>query len=235
MIRPTSLLLALALLGSGCGDRDVPAAELGQDRFSDPRVSTSHFNTFTCATCHVVDAAAKVVPEGRFDPGYNLAGAATRSSWWGGGETTLLSAINVCIKQFMGGRALTRDEVAARELDAYLEAHPTTDTAPASFTIERMVGPLADIKGEATRGADVYQKSCYRCHGEAHSAKGRSSTIASIIPEASISSFHELARDVTVEKIRHGRFFNVGGLMPFYTKEAMTDQTIADILAYLGL
>ena len=44
-----------------------------------------------------------------------------------------------------------------------------------------------------------------------------------------------LARDVTVEKIRHGRFFNISGIMPFYTVEAISDQTVADLLAYMGL
>jgi thiosulfate dehydrogenase len=38
-----------------------------------------------------------------------------------------------------------------------------------------------------------------------------------------------------VEKVRHGRFFNIGGVMPFYTAEALSDQTIADILSHMGL
>jgi hypothetical protein len=45
----------------------------------------------------------------------------------------------------------------------------------------------------------------------------------------------DLARSVTVEKVRHGLFINIGGVMPFYTQEAMSDQTVADILVYMGL
>jgi thiosulfate dehydrogenase len=228
---------ALCLLSfAACGDRQVPASELGQDRFSDPKVSTSRFNAFSCATCHVVDAAAGPVVSGRLDPGYNLAGAATRGSWWGGGEISLLDAINVCVREFMGGRSLTRDEDAARELDAYLEAHPSSAAAgPAPFTVVRAVGPLADVAGDATRGHDAYHQACGRCHGELHTAAGHLPGVAVKIPDETVLNFPGQGRDVTVEKVRHGRFFNVGGLMPFYSAEAMSNQTLADIMAYMGL
>jgi thiosulfate dehydrogenase len=231
-------LIVLCLLTAslaGCGDDKVPAAEFGKDRFADRKVSTSRFNTFSCTSCHVVDAAAPLVVAGRFDPGYNLAGAATRGSWWGGGSTTLLDAINVCVKEFMGGAPLVRDSEVARQLDAYLEASTPMTPGPAPFGFVRITSALADQKGDATRGAEAYQKACYRCHGEAHSWKGHSTPAATPIPESSISTFGAEARAVTVEKIRHGRFINIGGVMPFYTSEAMSDQTVADILVYMGL
>jgi thiosulfate dehydrogenase len=231
-------LLSLCLLAAslaGCGEDKVPAADFGKDRFSDRKISTSRFNSFSCATCHVVDAALPAVAEGRFDSGYNLAGATTRGSWWGGGATTLLDAINVCVKEFMGGAPLARDSDDARQLDAYLEQGAPAMGTPAKFSFVRITTPLAELKGEATRGSQAYQKACYRCHGEAHTWKGHSTSAASVIPEASISSFGDQARAVTVEKIRHGRFINIGGIMPFYTAEAMTDQTVADILVYMGL
>jgi thiosulfate dehydrogenase len=172
-------LLCLPLLA--CGDDHVLAAEFGHDRFGDPKLSTSSHNTFSCATCHVVDKAAPLVA-GHLDPGYNLAGAPTRGSWWGKGETTLLDAINVCMKEFMGGRALTRDEETTRQLDAYLEANTPPTGTPAPFTLIRAITPLSAIKGDATRGRDAYQKACYRCHGEAHSGNGRSTPAALPIP-----------------------------------------------------
>jgi thiosulfate dehydrogenase len=227
------LCLLTASLLAGCGDDKVPAAELGKDRFSDPKVSTSRFNTFTCATCHAVDPGAAPVVPGRLDAGYNLAGAATRGSWWGGGSTTLLDAINVCVKEFMGGAPLVRDSDATRELDALLEGSPANGPAP--FTFVRITTPLAELKGDAAHGADVYQKACYRCHGEAHTWKGHSSPAAVAIPESSITTFGAEARAVTIEKVRHGRFINIGGIMPFYTAEAMSDQTVADLMVYMGL
>jgi thiosulfate dehydrogenase len=229
------LLCSLAALLAGCGDDKVPAAEFGQDRFADHKVSTSHFNTFSCATCHVVDPAAPSVVPGRLDSGYNLAGAATRTSWWGGGSTTLLDAINVCVTEFMGGAALAKDSDAARQLDAYLEGPPVM-TGPAKYTFVRITTPLAELKGDATRGAEAYQKACHRCHGDAHTWQGHTTSAATVIPESSITTFGmDLARSVTVEKVRHGLFINIGGVMPFYTQEAMSDQTVADILVYMGL
>jgi thiosulfate dehydrogenase len=233
-MRLLSFLLTAALL-AGCGDEKVPAAELGKDRFADPKVSTSRFNPFSCASCHVVDPASPAVVPGRLDSGYNLAGVGTRGSWWGGGSTTLLDAINVCVKEFMGGAPLTRDQDAARELDAYLEAGAPAMTMPAPFTFVRVTTPLAELKGDATRGAEAYQKACHRCHGEVHTWKGHSTALAVVLPESSISTFGNDARAVTVEKIRHGRFINIGGVMPFYTAEAMSDQAVADILVFMGL
>jgi thiosulfate dehydrogenase len=236
MRRLSLLLLTTALLGA-CGDREVPAAELGRDRFGDPEVSTSSYNTFSCATCHVVDPAAPVVVPGRLDPGYNLAGAPTRGGWWGGGSTTLLDAINVCIKEFMGGRPLGRDTDDARQLDAYLEASSAPAGMPAMFSFVRTATPLTEVSGDAARGKEAYQKACYRCHGEIHTWNGHSAPTAVVLPESTKERFkgEGEARWVTVEKIRHGRFINIGGVMPFYTKEAMSDQTIADILAHMGL
>jgi thiosulfate dehydrogenase len=233
MSRICSFLLMAAWLGA-CGDREVPATEFGRERFVDPKVSTSRFNQFSCATCHAVDPAAPAVVPGRLDPGYNLAGAPTRGGWWGGGSTTLLDAINVCIKEFMGGGPLARDSEAARQLDAYLESVPGP-MMPAEFSFVRSATALSELKGDATRGADGYQKACYRCHGEVHTWKGHSSNTAVVLPESTINTFKELAREVTVEKIRHGRFINIGGVMPFYTREAMSDQTVADILTFMGL
>ena len=232
-MKAPQLLLLLPVLTAACGNRDVPAADFGRDRFSDPKVSTSHFNTFSCATCHAVDPAAPTVVPGRFDAGYNLAGAPTRGAWWGNGETTLLDAINVCIREFMGGRELTKDDDAARQLDAYLETDAPSPNMPAPFTIVRAIGPVA--QGDATRGHDAYQKACYRCHGEPHTWVGHSTAAAVLIPESTLATFTTQARAVTIEKIRHGRFFNIGGIMPLYSVEAMSDATVSDILAYLGL
>jgi thiosulfate dehydrogenase len=233
-MRSIFFLLTAALL-AGCGDQKVPAAELGKDRFADHKVSTSKFNTFSCASCHVVEAGGPMVVPGRFDSGYNLAGAATRGSWWGGGSTTLLDAINVCVREFMGGAPLVKDSDPARELDAYLESVAPAMPAPAPFTFVRIVTALDDLKGDAARGGDIYQKACYRCHGEAHTWKGHSTSAATVIPESSISTFGAQARAVTVEKVRHGRFINIGGIMPFYTAETMNDQAVADLMVYMGL
>jgi thiosulfate dehydrogenase len=47
--------------------------------------------------------------------------------------------------------------------------------------------------------------------------------------------FGAQSRAVVVEKVRHGKFFNLAGVMPFYAAETLSDAELADILAYLGL
>jgi thiosulfate dehydrogenase len=35
--------------------------------------------------------------------------------------------------------------------------------------------------------------------------------------------------------VRHGQFFGVGGNMPLFTREALSDSDLGAIVAYLGL
>lgn len=236
---PAALIGAWLLTGlAGCGDREVPAAELGARLFQDPAVSTSRLNRFSCATCHSVVPGAPAVVPGRFDSGYNLAAAAARPSWWGGYATSLLGAMNVCIEEFMGGRALQPGDDGARQIGAYLAEQAPPDPQPAApFTIVRAVTPLDGMAGDAARGGAIYAASCQRCHGGAHNGAGRLDATVSIVPEDTQRAFPMpgQARFATVEKLRHGRFFNIGGVMPLYSVEALSDTDVADLLAYLGL
>jgi thiosulfate dehydrogenase len=229
-------LLLVATFGIGCGDREIPAAELGSRLFASPAVSTSRFNHFACSTCHTVSADGGPVVRGRWDAGYNLAGVAGRPSWWGGASLELLDAMNDCIELFMGGRRLTAADDSARQLGAYLAANSPPGPQPAApLTIVRVVTPLADLVGHAENGALIYTASCARCHGAPHSGSGRLDSSVSVLPEDTLHFFPTNARAAFVEKIRHGRFFNIGGVMPFYSVEAMTDAEVADVLAYIGL
>ena len=227
------ILLAASLIVLGCGGtQTVAAANIGERQFSNPALSTSPFNTFSCATCHQVAKS----PMARNDPGYNLYGVLHRPSWWGGYETTLIDAVNSCMASFMGGRALAPDEDSARELYEYLAANGPDSPAPGlPLTVVKDVTELTNLSGDKTRGKNVYDRSCRRCHGEPHSGSGRLSTKVSIIPEDTVAAFPTNARLVAVEKVRHGKFFNIGGIMPLYSAESISDQEIADILAYIGL
>lgn len=228
------------VLAAGC-HREQPASELGRQLFSDPNVSTSPFNVFSCATCHQVGLTAPSFPDGgahfgRIDPGYDLFDVVHRPSWWGGYETRLLDALNYCIVEFMGGRALLAADGQARELYEYLNQNsPDNPAAALPLTVVRNVTGLLTLSGDSGRGQDIFQRSCQRCHGAVHTGAGRLSSRVSVIPEDTIAAFPTSARAVVVEKVRHGKFFNIGGIMPLYSAEAISDQEIADVLAYFGL
>jgi thiosulfate dehydrogenase len=229
--------LALALLASaGCGEGEVPAADFGEELFQDARLSESDFNDFSCATCH----AATPTPEGgKLYAGYSLHNAAFRQSWWGGYETRLLDAVNACYMQFMRGvTPLTEDDPKSRALYEYLvRISPERDAAALPFTVVKDITEVA--RGDAGRGAEVYRAACQECHGEAHSGKDRITTLAPVLPEVTAEYgklFPNVAPSlVVIEKVRHGRFFGVGGTMPPYSREALSDADLGALLTYLGL
>src|SRR5262249_5495255 len=158
-----------------------------------------------------------------------------RPSWWSGDKTTLLDAMNYCLVEFMGGASLDATDPRARELFEYLESVSPDATAPAlKYTVVKNIEELDQYKFTATavRGRDVYSRACRGCHGEPHSGDDRVGGKTTIIPEdtingpvcnpkmnPSVTDPLSCARTVVVEKVRHGKFFNIGGTMPLYYAE----------------
>jgi thiosulfate dehydrogenase len=93
--------------------------------------------------------------------------------------------------------------------------------------------------GDATRGAELYRRACQYCHGEVHTGAGNILDRKVILPEAT-DEYDTIFKGVphglvVTEVVRHGRFFGVGGSMPFMTTELLSDADLGDILAFLGL
>jgi thiosulfate dehydrogenase len=221
--------LVIAALAAGCGSR--PAVDYGRALFDDPSVSTAASNPFKCSTCHQVVATAT-----ELRPGYTLHDAASRPSWWGGNVATLLDATNQCVTQFMRGRALAPDDEKGRALYVYLASESPDATAP--LLPLTVVQNIVDVKsGDSGRGLEAYQQACAGCHGAPHTGNGRISTAASIIPDETLAMHGTNpttgARPVVTEKVRHGKFFNIGGNMPLFSVEALSDAQLGDVLAYL--
>jgi thiosulfate dehydrogenase len=142
--------------------------------------------------------------------------------------------MNVCVKDFMGGAPLTEEDERARALEAYLlDVEGGAVAWP--MTIVKNIDALASTAGDNRRGAEAYARSCRGCHGDPRTGKGRSDARTSVIPEDTLRAYPTQARAVVVEKVRHGRYFNIGGRMPPYSLEALGDGDLVDILAYLGL
>lgn len=227
-------LLSFVVIGCGlpaCGPQ--PAAERGQELAGDPRFSPSPSNLFACTTCH---ATAESDKSGRLLPGHTLVGAASRPTYWNGGLSYLLDAVNQCLVDFMRGEKLAPENPDGRALLAFLRS---IDAAP-SAALPCTVVPNIDATylgslppGDAGRGAGLYVAACRPCHGEPHTGKDRIGARASIIPEDTINSFGSQARAVTAEKVRHGRYFGISGSMPFYCQELLSDGNLSDLLAYL--
>ena len=227
------------LLLAACGP--TPARERGEELFSDPGFSASKSNPFSCATCHGTRQGSE--PDGDPDrvlPGYALAGAARRPAWWGGSYGTLLDAVNECYVSFMRGAALDAKNEDGLALLVYLESISPPGTEQSAALPLSVVKDIADVpNGDAARGAATYAQSCASCHGQIHSGEGRLSSLIARLPDDTIRDFGSDpktgARAVAIEKARHGRYFGIGGNMPLYPIEALSDAQLGDILAYLGL
>jgi thiosulfate dehydrogenase len=223
--------LVVVLLAAGCGSR--PAVDEGRALFSDATLSTAASNPFSCSTCHETGATAV-----KTLPGYTMHDAAVRAAWWGGTVTTLLDATNQCITQFMRGKALAPDDDNGRALFVYLQSlapDPSADVLPLTVTQN-----IVDVpSGDPARGKMWWDQGCGNCHGAPHTGDGRISDVASLVPDDSIAAHGTSAtmgaRPVVIEKVRHGKFFNVGGNMPLFSLEALSDAQLGDILAYLEM
>ena len=228
-MRPAALA-ALAVAAAACGP--LPARDFGAQLFSDPAFSGSAFNAWSCATCH-----ATGTDEARLLPGYSLQNVTARAGWYGGNSADLFDAVNTCYVAYMRGAPLQRDSARSRALYEYLAS---LGQEPGPALPLSLVANVTDVpRGDAALGADVYARACRDCHGALHSGAGRNTARAPVLPEVA-AEYPALfpgtaAAVVVVEKVRHGQFFGVGGNMPLYSLEALSDDQLGALLAHLGL
>lgn len=232
-----SLFAPLVLL-VGCGP--VSGRDAGAQMFNDARFSGSDANAFSCSTCHAIGAASG---DGRIYAGFPLDDAASRTRFWGGASTSLLDATNTCVTNFMRGLPLTGEEPKARALYEYLAFSSIDAGAPIASVHEprplTIVENVTSVgRGSASRGSQVWDAACRACHGDPHTGNGRLTELASRVPEDSQAFADRVGFPldlVVVEKVRHGRFFGVGGTMPPFPVEQLSDEDLGALLAFLGL
>lgn len=238
-----SLVVMLGLVGASCGPQ--PGAERGAELFGDPRLSPSPSNRVACSTCHAVIPDGDAASQASFDPGFTLYRAYARPRLFCGGLDTLLDAVNLCLTEFMRAEPLKPDDKNGLALLAYLRTLGADSSGPGNASESvRSCALVKDIDarylasipvGDAGRGAVVFERACRRCHGEARSGEGRLTVGTPIVPDDTLREHGTMARAFVVEKVRHGKFFGVGGTMPPYAPEVLSDAALGDLLSFLGL
>ncbi|HEY8073706.1 MAG TPA: c-type cytochrome [Labilithrix sp.] len=207
------------------------AVDHGRALFSDSKASPSVSNAFACATCHPSETI-----EARIFPGGALGGATKRATFWGGQRDDLLEAVNDCRTSFMDAPTpWTSDDPEAQAIYAYLASLPG-DGSPVAFT------PLvreADLPpGDAERGKTTYGLACAACHGTVHDGVGRIASFVPRLPDDVDAQHMGLAladrRNVYLRKAREGAFRDASGSMPPFSREALPDGALADVLVFLG-
>lgn len=236
---PRLPLLASLLAGCGTPDPEIvqaSAADHGKALFSDPTLTATGANAYSCATCH------STTQSGLPFTGAPVSGVTRRPSYWGGQEVELLRSINNCLYYFMLENApVEATDERAEALFAYLDSLPSSPEQEKAwpFTIEVQIKPIAN--GQSSTGKALYEEACQSCHGAPKTGENRLVPRAPILPDQTLAQ-HPLGsytaeerRLVFVQKTRHGGFLGYGGQMPPFSKELLSDEALGDILAYMGV
>lgn len=236
-----SAMSAFSMLGCGSSETQIvqaSAEEHGKALFSDPTLTGTAANSYSCASCHALNPATS----GPILPGAPLAGVTRRPSYWGGTEVELLRSLNHCLYYFMLENApVAATDERAEALYAYLDALPSTqaDEQPWPFTIVTTIEPLP--LGDASKGKVGYERACQSCHGALKTGEGRIVPRAPVLPDQTLAEHpigqytDEERRLVFIQKTRHGGFLGYGGQMPPFSTELLSDEELSDLLAFMGV
>jgi thiosulfate dehydrogenase len=226
----------ILVAAAACGGGDpVPAAEFGRQIFENPRLSADPANTYSCSTCHAVTPADPT----RLDPGYTLYDVAFRGRWWGGQEAELIDAASFCYTAFMQSESrFAADDPKAKALYEYLASISPDQPSPA-LPLSEVRYVLEVDRGDAARGAAVYAAACQRCHGAFGTGDGKLGDDSPTLPAAwanyATKYPGQSVSQLVIEKIRHGAFYGIGGTMPPYSLEALSDADEGALLMFFGL
>ncbi|MFO0548380.1 MAG: c-type cytochrome [Polyangiaceae bacterium] len=243
------MVFALCVAGAacmvGCGDDDGAGAT-GQGGNGGAGGSASNYysgpesaalgattNEAVCATCHSDDGTKAGFA------GNSLKDIAYRTSFKGGGAPTLLDATNACVTGWMGGDALTESSPEYQALLAFMQSiSDSSVTSPNTFAPEVLADEAAYAEaysgGDAQAGAAVWTSSCAKCH-----AGGL--TIGSAGAPAK-STLAALGAGRIAQQVRTSgpppsgtadATDSTPGPMPFFEPQDLSEQDLADVVAYL--
>lgn len=209
-VRPMRPLLLVALLLVGChrvprgsaaaaaavspdtallapDGSSVPPGPLGQSILRGRAILTAtrdslpaHVgNTLRCTSCHLGDGRERTAL-----PLTGVYGRFPQFRWRAATVQRLEDRINDCLLRSLNGAALEWDDPSMRDIVAYLaflsRGVPVGDT--------RVVRTDAARSGDTVAGAQVYLRSCARCHG--NGGGGTTTSVATFPPLWGLMSFN---------------------------------------------
>lgn len=188
-------------------------------------------NNIACADCHS-DGTNNANPLTKYFS--NIQGANKRTSTFLGkftGEEVVKNAggATLCWQEYMRMKTpLTEEQIAA--LNQYYSSVAAPDS-PLEIKYETIALPVKDkaklkneqkiimaLKGDNVKGEQAFNNSCAFCHGE-------NSTVRKV--PSILEDFEGNVKSITFN-VRLG-----DGSMPFFHKNNLSDQDVADIAAYL--
>ena len=220
-------------------------AKMGRELFSDPSfggtLDPAKASGLSCSDCHA-DFDEATNPDGRIRAGHSIIGVPHRGTAKGGMITADIFARSAggggfCYQHFLqkvpsnkvDPTAIPEDQAAA--LMAYFE-HISGDNKGPQFQTTMLdkdaASAAADkilaMEGDAQRGWKLYGQACNVCHPTAKKSGIGSQLVKRRPPRDLEKRKHQIAA-----YIRKGGF-----IMPFFSEDRLSDQDIADIVAFVA-
>jgi mono/diheme cytochrome c family protein len=220
-------------------------AQMGRELFYDPSfggtLDPTKVSGLSCADCHAdFDEAAN--PDGRIRSGHSIVGVPHRGEAKGGmikGDDFRRAAGGggFCYEHFLqrvpGNKVnpTAIPEEQAEAVMAYFE-HVSGDNTGPQFQITMLdkeaasaaADKIMEMKGDSQKGWKLYSRACNVCHPTAQKAGIGSRLVRKRPPKDLEKQKHKIAFYV-----RKGGF-----IMPFFAEDRLSDQDVADIVAFIA-
>lgn len=212
--------------------------EKGMDVYAKPYESS----VYSCSDCHALEEGTEGFAfDGFKRPGHTIGDALRRPHFKNGSVTEFVDAANSCLDEWMNAQDAdnnlvqwTSNSEDLLALKALLESEDRGEGDAPPLVFEIGEADVPSEQGDATRGREVFNATCAICHGK-----------DGVIPEGSRKAFdirHRGAADAELisRRVRtSGRTQSpvydglTGGVMVFWAEDRVSDQELADIIAYL--
>jgi cytochrome c len=208
---------------------DQTSPPSGESIYSQP---VSAKSPFSCSTCHAITEPA---PDGIRRVGHPLADATKRLHYKDGETTSMLTAVNSCLTEWMNTTPWTEDTPEWEELYTWLDVQSTsTETQPIDIEI---VPPLENLSGgNATSGQTLFNASCSICH----EIDGTGGALAPKVGGRGYDEF--FTAELVAKRVRTSGSSTdsiytglTGGVMPFWGKNRLSDDELKDLIAFLEI
>jgi mono/diheme cytochrome c family protein len=207
-----------------CRGLDPAAVERGLSVYRSPDLNG---NLYSCDTCHSSEPDAQAL---FLRPGCSLNDALARPSFKRGQLPRFIDGSNTCREHWMETTVWGDQDAGHADLVAFLSSIAPPGPAPAlmyDIVAPSREGPAV---GDPQAGCELFHNACVICHG----AGARGTEIAPSLVE------FELGADFIRAKVRLSGPRNTvygpllrGGVMPFWTRDRISDEQLEDLAAYL--
>jgi len=196
-------------------------------------------NTFACVHCHALEEPAT---DGFNRPGHFIGDALRRPNYKNGLLPNFIDAVNTCLNVWMTvPTQWTEDSPEFLALSDFLTSEdqgvndgeaptiPFSKAEPIVFAADN-----SDLAGDEAAGRTKFDGSCAVCHGENAVGTERAPQLAGRLNFAGAANF--IAQKVrlsgpTDHSIYQGE--SVGGVMPFWAQDRISDADLEDVITFL--